>query len=91
MLNTHAHRFLTITSVVLPFALASCGGGVSASKCRAAATAQAQAEDAYIATIAAHEEAHTAGNDDHRDIDEQTLTRRVDLIVATEATRQACQ
>ena len=34
---------------------------------------------------------HTTGNDDHRGIDEQTLTRRVDLIVATEATRQACK
>ena len=85
------NRSLTIAAVVLPLALASCGGGVSASECRAAANAQAEAENAYITAITAHDAAHTLGNDDHPDTDDQTFTSRVDLIVATEATRGACQ
>ena len=81
-----------LASISLSLVLTGCGGsGMSATDCRAAAAAQAQAEDAYVAAITAHEQAHTAGNDDHSDIDEQTLTRRIDLIVATEATYRACQ
>ena len=86
------NRSLTIAAVVLPLALASCGGdSVSASECRAAATAQALAEDAYLAALRTHDEAHTVGNDDHPDTDDQTLTRRVDMIVAVEATQRACR
>ena len=80
--------FVTVT---LSLVLVSCGGGggSSASECRAAATAQAMAEDAYVAAITAHDEAHTMGHDDHPDTDDQTFTRRVDLIVAVEATGHA--
>ena len=86
------NRSLAIAAIVLPLASASCaGGGSSASECRAAAETQALAEDAYVAAITAHEEAHAAGSDDHPDTDDHTFTRRVDMIVATEATRRACQ
>ena len=81
-------------TVTLSLVLVSCGGGgggSSASERRAAATAQAMAEDAYVAAITAHDAAHAASSDEHPDTDDQTFTSRVDLIVATEATRGACQ
>ncbi len=84
-------RSVTLAAVSLSLALASCGGSVSASECRAAATAQAAAEDAYVAAITVHDAAHAASSDEHPDTDDQTFTSRVDLIVATEATRGACQ
>ncbi len=86
-------RSAALATVAFSLALVSCsdGAGVSASECLAAATAQAAAEDAYLAALRTHDEVHTVGNDDHPDTDDQTFTNRVDLIVATEATRRACQ
>ncbi len=79
-------------TLILSLVLVSCGGvGSSASECRSAAAAQAVAEDAYVSAITAHDEAHAAGSADHPDTDDETFTRRVDLIVAAEATRRACQ
>ncbi|MDE0607276.1 MAG: hypothetical protein OXH78_08980 [Acidimicrobiaceae bacterium] len=79
------------TLVIVALALASCSGSGSASECRDAALAQAQAEDSYLAALTAHEEQHSAGNDTHPDLDDQTLAARVHLIITTEATRRACQ
>lgn len=81
----------TIVVVALSLMSAGCSGGVSASGCHAAAVAQAEAENAYLAAIAAHEEAHATGNDSHPDTDDETMSRRVELIIATEATAGACR
>ncbi len=80
--------------VCLALVAVSCGGGGSVSECRAAAMAQAVAEDAYIAalTAASGDHDHAPSSDhDHAEIDEQVITSRVDVIVATEATRRACE
>ncbi len=92
-MSTMLIRCRALAAVVLSLVLVSCGGGsgVSASECRSAAAAQAIAEDAYVAAITAHDEAHAMGDVDHPDSDDETFTRRVDLIVAAEATRRACQ
>ncbi len=90
-MSTMLIRCRALAAVVLSLVLVSCGGGVSASECRSAAAAQAMAEDAYVAAITAHDEAHAMGDVDHPDSDDETFTRRVDLIVAAEATRRACQ
>lgn len=79
------------TLVILALALVSCSDGGSASECRARALAQVHAEDAYTAAFTAHEEQHSAGNDTHPDSDDLMIAVRVDLIVATEATRNACR
>ncbi len=76
---------------VLALVLAGCSGGASVSECRAAALSQAQAEDAYLAALTAHEAQHSAGNDAHPDTDDLMLNARVDLIVAAESTRRACR
>ena len=70
-----------------------CGGG-SVSECHAAAMAQTVAEDAYIAafTAASGDHDHAPSSDhDHAEIDEQVVTIRAEVIVATEVTRRACQ
>ena len=81
----------TFVVVALSLMLAGCSGGVSASGCHAAAAAQAEAENAYVAAIAAHDEAHAIGNDAHPDTDDETIARRIDLIIATEASAGACR
>ena len=77
-------------AVVVSVALASCGG-VSASDCVTATTAQAAAEREYIAMLSLHDEAHAAGNDDHADVDDETVAARANLVVATEAAARACR
>lgn len=77
---------LAVSSLVM----AGCGDDVSASGCRAAAVAQAEAENVYFVVLSAHEEAHAAGDDSHPGT-EDPLAARVDLIVATEATARACR
>ena len=81
----------TFAVVALSLMLAGCSGGVSTSGCHAAAVAQAEAEDAYLAAIAAHDEAHAFGTDAHPDTDDETMARRVELIIATESTARACR
>ena len=83
-----ATRRATAATVAV-VALSGCGG-VSASECRAAATIQAEAEEAWAASIDVHELAHESGQD-HPGVDEQLRTDRVDLIVAVGATRRSCQ
>ena len=78
-------------TVALSLALASCSGGWPTSDCRAAATAQAEAEDVYLAAYAAHAADHAKGNDDHADSDDQLTTSRIDRILAREATARACR
>lgn len=80
---------LAAVVTVLAAVLSSCGG-VSASECRAAAIAQAEAEQDWGASIDVHELAHQ-NEQDHPGVDEQLLTSRADLIVASENTSRACQ
>jgi len=65
--------------------------GVDASECRNAATAQAQAEVAWSATLDAHATAHEITEvHEHPNTEVQQMAARVDLIIAIEATRAAC-
>ncbi len=69
--------------------LVGCGTGVDAGACREAATAQVEAEQAWSASLEAHAAAHEA-HEEHESIEDHTNSSRVDLVVATEATRRAC-
>ena len=75
---------------VLPLLLAACGNGVDAGECRDAATAQAETEQVWASVIEAHNAAHGDESGDHAELDGLLFASRVDVIVATEATRQAC-
>ena len=91
---TVARRFVALAVVCLALATVSCGSGGSVSECRAAARVQAVAEDAYIValTAASDDHDHAPSDDhDHAEIDELVIASRVDVIVAAEATRRACQ
>lgn len=78
-------------AVVALVLLAGCGGDVDAGACRDAAIAQAEAEAAWSALFDAHATAHeTTEVHEHPDTEAQRMAARVDLIVATEATRTAC-
>ncbi len=77
--------------VTVSLALASCSSDWPTSECRAAAAAQAEAEDVYLAAYAAHAADHASGNDDHADSDEQLTMSRIDRILASEATARACR
>ena len=77
-------------AVVLPLLLAGCGNGVDAGECRDAATAQAETEQVWASVIEAHNAAHNDESADHAELDGLLFTSRVDVIVATEATRRAC-
>ena len=76
--------------VALSFTLASCSDSWPTAACRAAATAQAEAEDIYLAAYAAHAADHATGND-HDHSDDQLTTSRIDRILAGEATARACR
>ena len=69
--------------------LVGSGDGVDAGECRDAATAQVEAEQAWSALLEAHAAAHEA-HEEHEAVDDHTMSSRVDLVVATEATRRAC-
>ena len=75
----------------MSLALANCTSDWPTSDCRAAATAQAEAEDVYLAAYAAHAADHATGNDEHADSDEQLTISRIDRILASEATARACR
>ncbi len=65
--------------------------GVDASECRDAATAQAEAEAVWSASFDAHAIAHeTTEVHEHPNTEAQQMAARVDLIIATGATRAAC-
>ena len=87
-------RFVTLAVVCLALAAVGWSGGGSVSECRATARVQAVAEDAYIAALTAAngDHDHAPSDDhDHAAIDERVIASRVDVIVAVEATRRACQ
>lgn len=73
----------------LAVGLSSCGGPSDA-ECRAAATAQAEAESIWSTALDSHAAAHEAGHD-HPDADNAVLAGRVELIIAVETTRRACR
>ena len=87
-------------AVVVLTLLSGCGDGADTEACRAAATAQVKAEQAWGLAIEDHNAAHeqaghadhtpTATFGDHLELEERLTVTRVDLVVATEATRQAC-
>ncbi len=87
-------------AVVALTVLAGCGGGADANACRVAAIAQAEAEQAWGLAIEDHNTAHeqlehsgntdTASFENHLELEDRLTATRVDLIVATESTRQAC-
>ena len=65
--------------------------GVDASECRDAATAQAEAEAAWSAALDTHTTAHeNTEAHEHPNTEAQQMAARVDLIIASEATRAAC-
>ncbi|MDE0702039.1 MAG: hypothetical protein F4Y27_01210 [Acidimicrobiaceae bacterium] len=92
------HRH-SVTAAVLAVVAISCGAGAGAesvAECHAAAMAQAVAEDAYIAalTVVSDDDGHRhapSDDHDHAEIEERVIASRVDVILATEATRRACQ
>ena len=94
-----SHRFFAMSAarpvlvcVCAALAVVAAGcGGVSASDCRAAALAQAESENAWGSAIEAHDMAHATGIQDHSEFEEQLLTSRVDLIIASAGVQRACQ
>lgn len=79
-----------LATVGLALGLSGCGSGTSAAECRAAATAQATAESVWSAALDAHASAHEDGRA-HPDEDDAVLVNRIELIIAVESTRRACQ
>jgi len=92
--NTFADQCRELGSVCaglgLSGLLAGCGGGANADACRAGATGQAEAEAAWGSVIEEHATAHTA-DADHSEVETRLLSGRVDVIIAAESTRRACQ
>lgn len=82
-------RWIALTVLVLLFS-AACGREGNTASCQATATKQAEAELAWSSSLEAHAAAHETGQE-HSAVEEQTFVSRVALIVATEATRRACQ
>lgn len=76
--------------VVLAVALTACGNSVDAGECHDAAIAQAVAEQAWASVIETHNAAHIDSMDEHPELEGALLSSRVDVILATEATRRAC-
>ena len=78
------------TLAVLLSVLAGCSNSEDAGECRDAATTQAETEQVWASVIEAHNAAHNDESADHAELDGLLFTSRVDVIVATEATRRAC-
>ena len=84
-------RYLARAGIALSLLLAGCSGGPDTGACRDAATAQAEAERVWASIVEDHSAAHVNETGDHPELDGLLISARVDMIIAVEATRRACQ